>query len=618
MNKRTLLSILVAGACVAPVMAQANMLKAESSEPYTMKASDLAKKEKELTDFPLMKSVKATIRTLDNAQVELIEPGKATNPDNVKRVESILKESDWEYLFPLRAKEYSYSNFLKAVGKFPALCDTYTDGRDSLAICRKELATMFAHFAQETGGHESWRPEAEWRQALVYVREMGWSEGQKGGYNGECNPDVWQGQTWPCGKDKDGDFLSYFGRGAKQLSYNYNYGPFSEAMFGDVRTLLDKPELVADTWLNLASAIFFFAYPQPPKPSMLQVIDGTWQPNDHDKANGLVPGFGVTTQIINGGVECGGPTEIAQSENRIKYYKEFANYLKVPVPENEVLGCANMKQFDEGGAGALKIYWEQDWGWSADTPDGKTYACQLVGYQTPFSAFKEGDYTKCVQKFFNVNIINDDGSAVNPSDNTPADNTPADNTPADNTPADNTPADNTPADETPADETPAVTNHAPVAVISGPVGAVDAGAQVSLSAEGSTDEDGNKLTYTWRSQDGQTVSGEDKAVVTFTAPEAATAQQIEVSLTVSDGELSDTTTYLLNVKAKAQTPSGDEGSDTYAAWSANSKYNAGDIVNNHGKLFQCKPFPYSGWCNSASAYYEPGVGLAWADAWTAL
>ncbi|WP_312134327.1 chitinase, partial [Leclercia sp.] len=359
MNKRTLLSILVAGACVAPVMAQANMLKAESSEPYTIKASDLAKKEQALTDFPLMKSVKATIRTLDNALVEQIEPGKATNPDNVKRVESILKESDWEYLFPLRAKEYSYSNLLKAVGKFPALCDTYTDGRDSLAICRKELATMFAHFAQETGGHESWRPEAEWRQALVYVREMGWSEGQKGGYNGECNPDVWQGQTWPCGKDKDGDFLSYFGRGAKQLSYNYNYGPFSEAMFGDVRTLLDKPELVADTWLNLASAIFFFAYPQPPKPSMLQVIDGTWQPNDHDKANGLVPGFGVTTQIINGGVECGGPTEIAQSENRIKYYKEFANYLKVPVPENEVLGCANMKQFDEGGAGALKIYWEQ-------------------------------------------------------------------------------------------------------------------------------------------------------------------------------------------------------------------------------------------------------------------
>lgn len=613
MNKRTLLSVLIAGACVAPVIAQATMLKAESSVPYTMKASDLAKKEKELTDFPLMKSVKDTIRTLDNAQVEQIEPGRAANPVNVKRVEGILKESDWEYLFPLRAKDYSYSNFLKAVGKFPALCDTYNDGRDSEAICRKELATMFAHFAQETGGHESWRPEPEWRQALVYVREMGWSEGQKGGYNGECNPDVWQGQTWPCGKDKDGDFLSYFGRGAKQLSYNYNYGPFSEAMYGDVRTLLDKPELVADTWLNLASAIFFFAYPQPPKPSMLQVIDGTWQPNDHDKANGLVPGFGVTTQIINGGVECGGPTEIAQSQNRIKYYKEFANYLKVPVPADEVLGCANMKQFDEGGAGALKIYWEQDWGWSADTPDGKTYACQLVGYQTPFSAFKDGDYTKCVQKFFNVNIVNDDGSAVVP-DETPA--------PAPAPSEDETPAPTPTPDETPApvpDDIPAVVNHAPVAQIAGPIGAVEAGAQVSLSAEGSTDEDGNKLTYTWRSQDGQTVTGDDKAVVTFNAPEAATAQQYEISLTVSDGELSSTTTYLLNVKAKAATPSQDEGtSGSYPAWSANSKYSAGDIVNNHGKLFQCKPFPYSGWCNNAPAYYEPGVRLAWADAWTAL
>ncbi|HBL5000934.1 chitinase [Enterobacter cloacae] len=617
MNKRTLLSVLIAGACVAPVIAQATMLKAESSVPYTMKASDLAKKEKELTDFPLMKSVKDTIRTLDNAQVEQIEPGRAANPVNVKRVEGILKESDWEYLFPLRAKDYSYSNFLKAVGKFPALCDTYNDGRDSEAICRKELATMFAHFAQETGGHESWRPEAEWRQALVYVREMGWSEGQKGGYNGECNPDVWQGQTWPCGKDKDGDFLSYFGRGAKQLSYNYNYGPFSEAMYGDVRTLLDKPELVADTWLNLASAIFFFAYPQPPKPSMLQVIDGTWQPNDHDKANGLVPGFGVTTQIINGGVECGGPTEIAQSQNRIKYYKEFANYLKVPVPADEVLGCANMKQFDEGGAGALKIYWEQDWGWSADTPDGKTYACQLVGYQTPFSAFKDGDYTKCVQKFFNVNIVNDDGSAVTPDENvTPTPDENVTPTPDENV----TPTPDENVTPTPDEDTvPVPANHAPVAQIAGPIGAVEAGAQVSLSAEGSTDEDGNKLTYTWRSQDGQTVTGDDKAVVTFNVPEAATAQQYEISLTVSDGELSSTTTYLLNVKAKAATPSQDEGtSGSYPAWSANSKYSAGDIVNNHGKLFQCKPFPYSGWCNNAPMYYEPGAGLAWSEAWTAL
>ncbi len=82
----------------------------------------------------------------------------------------------------------------------------------------------------------------------------------------------------------------------------------------------------------------------------------------------------MTIQIINGGVECGGDAENAQSLNRIAYYKEFAKYLKVPVPADEVLGCKKMKQFDAGGAGALPIYWEMDWSWSTTTPDGQAYA----------------------------------------------------------------------------------------------------------------------------------------------------------------------------------------------------------------------------------------------------
>lgn len=368
----------------------------------TINAAYLAQVETKLTSTPLMQSVKASIETIDNVLVEQISALSASNPANVKRVESFLSSNDWDYIFPERAVEYSYENFLKAVGKFPAFCGDYDDGRDADAICRKSLATMFAHFTQETGGHTEWWDVPQWRQGLVHIREMAWDETMRGGYNGECNPDVWQGQTWPCGTFANGDYKSYFGRGAKQLSYNYNYGPFSEAMFGDVSVLLDSPELVADTWLNLASAVFFYVYPQPPKPSMLHVIDGTWQPNARDISNGLVSGFGVTTQIINGGVECGGSTEIAQSLNRISYYKSFAEYLGVEVPADEVLGCANMKQFDSEGNGALNIYWEQDWGYVADNPEGKSYACQLVGYQTPFSAFKAGDYNECVEHHFDV------------------------------------------------------------------------------------------------------------------------------------------------------------------------------------------------------------------------
>nr|WP_231951006.1 lytic polysaccharide monooxygenase [Legionella waltersii] len=51
-----------------------------------------------------------------------------------------------------------------------------------------------------------------------------------------------------------------------------------------------------------------------------------------------------------------------------------------------------------------------------------------------------------------------------------------------------------------------------------------------------------------------------------------------------------------------------------------STYTAGTIVVGRldHKRYQCKPWPYSGWCSQSSAYYEPGVGLAWSEAWALL
>ncbi len=137
--------------------------------------------------------------------------------------------------------------------------------------------------------------------------------------------------------------------------------PFSEAMFGDQSILLENPALVADTWLNLASAVFFYVYPQPPKPSMLHVIDGTWQPNASDKAAGIESGFGATIQIINGAYECNKGAETALAQNRIDYYRLFAKELNLDIT-GEKLGCADMKPFDTDGAGALMITWDKDWG----------------------------------------------------------------------------------------------------------------------------------------------------------------------------------------------------------------------------------------------------------------
>ena len=51
-------------------------------------------------------------------------------------------------------------------------------------------------------------------------------------------------------------------------------------------------------------------------------------------------------------------------------------------------------------------------------------------------------------------------------------------------------------------------------------------------------------------------------------------------------------------------------------------YTAGTRVlqPKNGKIYQCKPFPYSGWCSqwsSTATQYEPGIGSHWQEAWIA-
>lgn len=47
-----------------------------------------------------------------------------------------------------------------------------------------------------------------------------------------------------CGTLSGGQFKSYLGGGAKLNACGCSYGPLFEAMFGTVRTLLDKHELL--------------------------------------------------------------------------------------------------------------------------------------------------------------------------------------------------------------------------------------------------------------------------------------------------------------------------------------------------------------------------------------
>lgn len=72
--------------------------------------------------------------------------------------------------------------------------------------------------------------------------------------------------------------------------------------------------------------------------------------------------------------------------------------------------------------------------------------------------------------------------------------------------------------------------------------------------------------------------------------------------------------------APAPTPvPTDPGAFSHVYPEGIGQYVAGTIVKGQdGSRYQCRPFPFSGWCNQAPAYYGPGVGYAWEQAWTKL
>ena len=298
---------------------------------------------------PDVRDLRASTCTLENSKVEAIIPGSTTNPTNVKNVERIFPESMFNDIFPQHSPAYTYENLLKAIGKYPAVCS-------SPASCPRILATMFAHFQQETAG-------------LVYTEEI-----NKSDYCADWS--AWVTSAYPCSPGRQ-----YYGRGAMQLSWNYNYGAFSRAIFGYANVLLERPDLVATTWLNFASALWFLVTPQPPKPSMLQVLNGSWRPGGN---GGPQPGFGATTLIINGGQECGvSPANPTGARNRAAFYRRFAARLGVEIAGEE-LGCAESSSFSsQGAARTVALYWAPENG------------CKLVTWQTAYSALVEGDYSAC-------------------------------------------------------------------------------------------------------------------------------------------------------------------------------------------------------------------------------
>ncbi|KAJ9172588.1 hypothetical protein P3X46_015805 [Hevea brasiliensis] len=214
---------------------------------------------------------------------------------------------------------YTYNAFISAASSFSGFGTT-----GDLNTRKKELAAFLAQTSHETTGGWPEAPDGPYAWGYCFIRE-------------NDRQTYCSSNEWPCPAGRQ-----YYGRGPIQLTHNYNYGRAGNALRAD---LINNPDLVAtDPVISFKTAIWFWMTPDGNKPSSHNVIIGQWTPSDADRAANRVPGYGVITNIINGGIECGHGTD-DKVANRIGFYRRYCDILGVTPGDN--LDCYNQRPFNQ-------------------------------------------------------------------------------------------------------------------------------------------------------------------------------------------------------------------------------------------------------------------------------
>ncbi|PWZ08322.1 Chitinase 10 [Zea mays] len=215
---------------------------------------------------------------------------------------------------------YTYASFLAAAARFPEF-----GGDGDLATRKREVAAFLAHVSHETTGGWATAPDGPFAWGLCFKEEITPPIDY-------CDASSTQ---WPCVAGK-----SYHGRGPIQLSWNFNYGPAGQALGFDG---LGSPDVVAaDPEVAFKTALWFWMTPRAPKPSCHDVMVGRYRPSAADVAANRTAGYGLTTNIINGGIECG-KSGVPQVDDRIGFFREYCKLLRVDVGTN--LDCAQQQPY---------------------------------------------------------------------------------------------------------------------------------------------------------------------------------------------------------------------------------------------------------------------------------
>lgn len=309
---------------------------------------------------------------------------------------------------------YSYQSFIIAARYFPRFgTEAPLNGYSADENYKRDLAAFFAHAVQETGENDISLYSAmpiDQADACFYRGGLyNWFEGgpmlsiakqsftpEDGHYCTDagryCASNPIYDFAYPCNQGKNGSYYKgcYFGRGAIQISYNFNYGAFQRWLEDQALQidLLTDPNLIMTSVsppLAIMASLWFYMTPQPPKPAMHDIIlgnneralskqkcrirflvffPGAWAPGPVNLASGYSgPILGPTSLVINN--ECngedltlpGGPGE----NRRIKAFKWFCSYFNVPQGSDSTLTCKNMVQNFDQMCSLYNVSWQPDW-----------------------------------------------------------------------------------------------------------------------------------------------------------------------------------------------------------------------------------------------------------------
>lgn len=243
----------------------------------------------------------------------------------------------------INAAQAIFDDIVTALREGPVEFASFCNSGD-LESDKREAAGFLANVLKETGGYSAF---VEVSPAGTYCT-----------YNGEGGSDlIAAGTEFPCGAPfaSQGYANEFIGRGAIQLTWNINYGRFSEFYFGDRDVLLKNPELVeGDGPLGWAASLWFWTKPQdyggqcPPKQLDSTMPLGTMSCHTAF-ASPSGGGFGQTIRIINGGYEaCPTSSFRSSAVARVKYYLELTSLLNVAPAAND--GCTASASSIESGA----------------------------------------------------------------------------------------------------------------------------------------------------------------------------------------------------------------------------------------------------------------------------